>query len=57
MAEKTTQMRIYLKDLDRLKNFGRAGDSMADALSYALDLAEKAERDGGRSLPHRRTSG
>lgn len=41
MAEKTMQMRIYAKDLDRVKNFGRAGDSMAEALSRALDLAEK----------------
>jgi len=41
MTEKTMQMRIYAKDLDRVKNFGRAGDSMAEALSRALDLAEK----------------
>jgi hypothetical protein len=41
MAEKTAQLRIYYKDLDRLKNFGRAGDSMAEAVSRALDLAEK----------------
>jgi hypothetical protein len=41
MAEKTTQMRVYQKDMDRIKNFGRAGDSLAEALSYALDLAEK----------------
>lgn len=40
MAEKTAQMRIYFRDLDRVKNFGRAGDSMAEALSHALDLAE-----------------
>ena len=40
MDEKTTQMRVYVKDRDRIKNFGRAGDSMADALSNALDLAE-----------------
>ena len=41
MDEKTTQMRVYVKDRDRIKNFGRAGDSMADALSNALDLAEE----------------
>jgi hypothetical protein len=41
MPEKTMQMRVYTKDLDRVKNFGRAGDSMAEALSRALDLAEK----------------
>jgi len=40
MTEKTIQMRVYQKDWDRLKNFGRAGDSMADALANALDLAE-----------------
>jgi C4-dicarboxylate-specific signal transduction histidine kinase len=40
MTEKTAQMRVYLRDLDRVKNFGRAGDSMAEALSRALDLAE-----------------
>ena len=43
MAEKskdTQQMRVYTEDIDRLKNFGRVGDSMADALSRALDLAE-----------------
>ena len=45
MPEKTTQMRIYAKDLDRVKNFGRAGDSMAEALSRALDLAEKSLAD------------
>jgi hypothetical protein len=47
MTEETTSMRIYLKDLDRIKNYGRAGDSMADALSHALDLAEgKATKKG-----------
>jgi len=40
MAEKTTQMRLYAKDLDRIKNYGRAGDTLADALSKALDFAE-----------------
>jgi hypothetical protein len=51
MVEKTTQMRIYLKDLDRVKNFGRAGDSMAEALSRALDLAEEAAKIGDQSSP------
>ena len=47
MDEKTTQMRVYVKDRDRIKNFGRAGDAMADALSNALDLAEgKAAKKG-----------
>jgi len=40
MVEKTTQMRLYAKDLDRIKNYGRAGDPLADALSKALDLAD-----------------
>jgi len=46
MAEKTAQMRVYLRDLDRVKNFGRAGDTMAEALSRALDLAEKCKKEG-----------
>ena len=40
MPEKTTQMRLYAKDLDRIKNYGRAGDTLADALAKALDMAE-----------------
>jgi len=51
MTEETTSMRIYLKDLDRVKNYGRAGDSMAEALSHALDLAEKAAKKGDQSSP------
>jgi len=41
MLEETAQLRIYKKDLERLKNYGRAGDSMATALSKVLDIAEK----------------
>jgi hypothetical protein len=41
MAEDTAQLRIHRKDLERLKNFGRAGDSMATALERVLDIAEK----------------
>lgn len=40
MPESTIQLRVYKKDWDRLKNFGRAGDSMAEALSNVLDIAE-----------------
>jgi len=40
MPEKTIQLRVYKRDWDRLKNFGRAGDSMAAALSRVLDIAE-----------------
>lgn len=40
MPENTIQLRVYKKDWDRLKNFGRAGDSMAEALSKVLDIAE-----------------
>jgi len=56
MAEKTIQLRAYRKDIDRLKNFGRAGDSMADALSNVLDIAEsarekmKGEEHGARKI-------
>jgi hypothetical protein len=40
MPEDTIQLRVYKKDWDRLKNFGRAGDCMASALSNVLDIAE-----------------
>lgn len=45
MPEKTTQMRLYVKDLDRIKNYGRAGDPLADALSKALDLADAYKKE------------
>lgn len=45
MAEETIQLRVYKKDWNRLKNFGRAGDSMAIALSNALDIAEKHDTE------------
>lgn len=46
MAEKpknTQQMRVYVEDIDRIKKFGLFGESMADALSRALDQAEKSK--------------
>ena len=45
MAEETTQMRLYRKDLERIKDYGRAGDTLADALSKALDLAEACQAE------------
>jgi hypothetical protein len=44
MVKDTTQIRAYVEDVDRLKNYGRAGDSMAEALSKALDIAEKNKK-------------
>lgn len=41
MAEDTIQIRAYKRDHDRIKDFGRAGDTIAQALSRALDMAEK----------------
>lgn len=40
---KTTNLRAYKKDVERIKKFGKFGDSLADALSTALDLAEKCK--------------
>ena len=40
----TQQMRVYTDDVDRIKKFGLFGESMADALSRALDLAEGKEK-------------
>jgi hypothetical protein len=40
MSTKTVQVRVFEADLDRLKNFGRAGDSLAIVFSKVLALAE-----------------
>lgn len=38
--ENTKQVRVFEEDLDRLKNYGKIGDSMALAVKKVLDIAE-----------------
>jgi hypothetical protein len=36
----TTTMKVYKKDIERVKNHGIGGDSLAKSLSRALDKLE-----------------
>jgi hypothetical protein len=36
----TKQVKAYKEDLERIKRFGKMGDTMAQALHNALDKAE-----------------
>jgi hypothetical protein len=40
MTEETTLIRIYKTDHERLKNRGRAGDSMAKVVNGILNIVE-----------------
>jgi len=41
MAEPTKMVKISVKEYDRLKKFGYAGESINTALQRVLDIAEK----------------
>jgi hypothetical protein len=45
----TKQVRVFAKDLERLKNYGRVGDSMALAVEKVLDIAEKVKENDNRN--------
>ncbi len=45
MEEETGNIRAFKKDLDRIKKFGCMGNTMAQALSKALDVAERNSKD------------
>lgn len=44
MAEPTKLMKVSLKNFDRLKKFGFAGESLDTALGRVLDVAEKQKK-------------
>jgi len=44
MAEPMKMVKITVKEYDRLKKFGYAGESINTALQRVLDIAEKKER-------------
>jgi len=44
MAEPMKMVKISIKEYDRLKKFGWAGESINTALQRVLDIAEKIEK-------------
>jgi hypothetical protein len=44
MAEPMKMVKITVKEYDRLKKFGYAGESINTALQRVLDIAERKER-------------
>lgn len=45
MAEQMKMVKITLKEYDRLKRFGFAGESINTALQRVLDIAEKHKKE------------
>jgi hypothetical protein len=44
MAEPVKMVKITVKEYDRLKKFGYAGESINTALKKVLDIAEQVEK-------------